>query len=110
VERFYILDGSFGLHWQYDIDKNQWLEILHPFTCVKDLYLSWEFVPHIAPALKELFGERITDVLPALQSIFWEGPNPSGPVKEALDKLTDARQRPIAVSHWDRAGQVVGGR
>jgi hypothetical protein len=66
---------------------------------LKNLYLSWEFVPHIAPALKELFGERITDVLPALQSIFWEGPNPSGPVKEALDKLTDVRQRPIAVSH-----------
>ena len=113
VERLYILDGSFGLHWQDDIDKSQWLEFLQPFTCVKDLYLSWKFVPHIAPALQELVGERVAEVLPALQSIFWEGLNPSGPVKDALDKLTDARQRsnqPIAVSHWDRAGHVVGGR
>jgi len=110
VQRLYILDGSFGLHWQDNIDKSQWLEFLQPFTSVKDLYLSWKFVPHIAPALRELFGERVTEVLPALQSIFWEGLNPSGRVKDALDKLTDARQRSIAVSHWDRAGHVVGGR
>jgi hypothetical protein len=110
VERLYILDGSFGLHWQDDIDKSQWLEFLQPFTGVKDLYLSWKFVKYIAPALQELVEERVTEVLPALQSIFWEGLNPSGPVKVALDKLADARQRPIAVSHWDRAGHVVGGR
>jgi len=112
VERLYIL-GSSGLHWQDDIDENQWLEFLQPFTCVKDLYLSWKFVPHLAPALQELVGKGVTEVLPALQNIFWEGLNPSGPVKEALDKLTDSRQRPnrpIAVSYWDRAGHVVGGR
>lgn len=110
VERLYILAGSIGLHWQDDIDKSQWLEFLQPFTCVKDLYLSWKFVPHIALTLQELFGEAATEVLPSLQSIFWEGLSPSGPVKEALDKLTDVRQRPIAVSYWDRAGHVVGGR
>jgi hypothetical protein len=111
VRRLYILDGSFGLHWQDDIDKSQWLEFLQPFTGVKDLYLSWKFVPHIAPALKELIAERGTEVLPALQSIFWEGLNPSGPVKVALDKLSDARpDHPIAASYWDRAGHVFGGR
>ena len=41
---------------------------------------------------------------------FLGGAQPSGPVKEALDELTDTRQRPIGVSHWDRAGYVVGGR
>ena len=113
VERLYILDGSFGLHWQDDIDRSQWRNFLLPFVGVKDLYLSWKFVPHIAPALQELVGESVTEVLPALHSIFWEGLDPSGPVKVALDKLSDARQPPnhrIAVSHWDRAGHVVGGR
>lgn len=110
VERLYILHGSFGLHWQDDVDKSQWLEFLQPFTCVKDLYLSWKLVPHIAPALQELVEETVTEVLPALNNYLWEGLNPSGPVKEALDKLTDARQRSIAVSYWDRAGYVVGGR
>jgi len=107
VERLYIFHGSFGLHWQDDIDKSQCLEFLQPFTRVKDLYLSWGFVSHIVPALQELAGERVTEVLPALQSLFWEGFNPSG-----LDKLTDARRRsnhPIAVSNWERAGYVVGG-
>jgi len=115
VERLYISHGSFGLHWQDDIDNSQWLEFLQPLACVKDLYLSWKSVPYIAPALKELGGggERMTEVLPALENIFWEGLDPAGPVMEAFDKLTDARQRsdhPITVSHWDRAGYVVGGR
>ena len=108
VERLYIFHSPFGLRWQDDIRR---LEFLQSFTRVKDLYLSWGFVSHIAPALQDLVGNIVT--LPALQSLFWEGLNPSGPVKEALDKLTDARQRfnhPIAVSHWDRAGYAVGGR
>jgi hypothetical protein len=92
-------------HWQNDIENGQWLEVLHPFTSVKNLYLSWELMPSIAPALQELVGERVMEVLPALQSLFLEDLHPSGPVQEAIGKLVAARQlagHPIIVSHWDR--------
>jgi len=113
VERLYIFDGSSELHWQDDMDKDQWLELLQPFVGVKDLYLSWKIVPQIAPALKELVGDRVTKVLPALKNLFLEGLNPSGPVEEALKKFTDARELielRVDVSHWYRTRHVVGGR
>ncbi len=93
--------------------KDQWLELLQPFVGVKDLYLSWKIVPQIAPALKELVGDRVTKVLPALKNLFLEGLNPSGPVEEALKKFTDARELielRVDVSHWYRTRHVVGGR
>ncbi len=92
-------------HWQDDIEDGQWLEVLHPITSVKNLYLSWELTPSIAPALQELVGERVLEVLPALQSLFLEELHPSGPVHEAIGKFVAARQlagHPIIVSNWDR--------
>jgi hypothetical protein len=77
-------------HWQDDIDDGQWLELLRPFTDVKDLYLSKEFAPRIAPFLQELFGGRTTEVLPALQSLILEK-HPSGPFEEAIGKFVAAR-------------------
>ena len=89
-------------HWQHDIeDCSQWLELLHPFTAVKRLYLSREFTSHIAPALQEFVG----DVLPSLEDLFLEDLHPSGPVHGAIGKFVAARQlsdHPIAVSYWDR--------
>jgi len=57
-------------HWQDDIENAQWLEILRPFTSVKDLVLSGQLVQLVAPALGEPIGERATEELPALQNIF----------------------------------------
>jgi hypothetical protein len=97
VEHLYI-EG--GLHWQDDIEDSQWLEVLHPFTAVKYLYLSREFASLIAPALRELAAE----VLPSLQNLFLKDLDPSGPVQGAIGKFVAARQlagHPIAVSHWD---------
>ena len=92
--------------WQDDIENIQWLELLRPFTTVNALYLSRDITSRIAPALQELVGERVTEVLPALQSLFLEELRPSGLVQEAIDKFVAARQhsnRPtIVVSHWDR--------
>jgi len=92
--------------WQDDIENIQWLELLRPFTTVNALYLSRDITSRIAPALQELVGERVTEVLPALQSLFLEELRPSGLVREAIDKFVAARQhsnRPtIVVSHWDR--------
>jgi hypothetical protein len=107
VEHLYIVEVKFPqMHWQDGIESIQWLELLHPFTAVKNLYISREFVPRIAPALQELVGETVAEVLPALQTLFLEEPLPLGPVQETIGQFVDARQlanHPVAVSHWERS-------
>ena len=104
VEHLYICKNKsliMELRWQDDIEDSQWLDVLHPFTAVKYLYLSREFASRMAPALEKLAGE----VLPSLQNLFLEGLYPSGPVQGAIGKFVATRQlssHPIAVSHWDR--------
>jgi hypothetical protein len=91
--------------WQDDLENNQWLDLFHPFTTVKNLYLSREFVPRIVPILQELVGERVTEVLPDLQSIFLEGRQELGFVPENIREFIAARQlsgRAIAISYWTR--------
>ena len=105
VEYLYFEDVFVLQRWQDDIEDSQWLELLHPFITVKDLYISEEFVPRIVPALRELTGDRVTEVLPALQTLFLDDPHPSGLVQEAIEQFVAARQlagHPIAVSHWER--------
>ncbi|KAI0290802.1 hypothetical protein BC826DRAFT_970264 [Russula brevipes] len=87
--------------WQEDVENIQWLELLQLFTTVKRLSLSDEFAPLVVRALQELSGERIMDVLPALQSIFLPETSLSGPVKEALAQFLTVRQlsgHPVAVN------------
>jgi hypothetical protein len=104
VERLYILEDRFSrLRWQDDIESGQWLDLFHPFTAVKGLYISREFTSRIAPTLQVLAGE--TEVLPALQGLFLEEALPPGPVQEAIGKFVAARQlagHPIDVSRWER--------
>jgi hypothetical protein len=80
------------LEWQDDMEDTQWLDLLRPFTSVKDLGLSKDSVAFVALALQELSGGRVAEVLPALQNIFLTGLMPSGPVKEAIRKFIAARQ------------------
>ena len=102
VEHFYIKSCWWLSHWQQDLVENShWLNLLRPFPTVKCLYISWEFVDRIAPALEELVGERVTEVLPALQTLFLERTNLSGPVQGAIEQFVAARQLasyPVAVS------------
>jgi hypothetical protein len=105
VEHLYI-EAIYNLQpqWQDDAEKMQWLEFFHPFTAVKNLYVSKKFVRCIAPALQELVGERVTYVLPALENIFLGELLPSGPVQEAIGQFVAARQllgHPVTVSHWN---------
>ena len=96
-------DPHFQPDWKDDIENGLWVELLHPFTTVKNFYLSEEIALHIGPALQELSEGRTTDVLPALQNIFLEGLESSGSVQEGIGKFVAARQvasRPIAVSCW----------
>ena len=93
------------LVWKDDeIENTLWLQLLLPFTAVKNLYLSKEFSPGIAAALKELVGGGITEVLPSLQNIFVEEPEQSGPFQENIEQFVAARQlsdHPIAISVWN---------
>ena len=92
------------LDWKGGIENIEWLELLLPFTGVKNLYLSEQFAPRIAPALQELTGGR-TEVLPTLQNLYLEGFQPSEPVHEGIARFISARQltnRPVAISVWER--------
>ena len=103
VEHLYIqvrFPSPYGVD---DIERSHWLELLHPYTAVKELYLPKELVPSIAHVLQELVGERVTEVLPALQALFLEEPFPLGSVQEAIGQYVAARQLagyPITVSCW----------
>ena len=77
------------------LNSNAWKQL-------KNLYLSEEIARRIVPALQELVGDRATEVLPALQNIFLEEGQRSGPVQEGIQQVVTVRQatnHPIAVSY-----------
>jgi F-box-like len=90
------------LYRQDNVENALWLRLLHPFTSVKNLYLSEEIARRIVPALQELVGDRATEVLPTLENIFLEEDQRSGPVQEGIQQVVAVRQatnHPIAVSY-----------
>src|SRR5258707_1806620 len=105
VEDLYIGHRSWRPVWKNDADEHTlWLELLLPFTSVKNLYLRMEFAPAIAAALQELVGERITEVLPSLRNIFVRGLERQGPFQEYIGQFVAARElsgHPVAISVWD---------
>ena len=109
LEDLYILESRsrYGRpHWQDDVENTQWLDLLRPFVPVKNLYLSQELVPRIAPALQELVGGRTTEVLPTLETISHE----KSPVliHKGVQRFVAARRHtshPVVVSSWDRDGR-----
>ena len=107
VEYLYINHYWFITYWDQDIvESRQWLDLLRPFSTLKCLYISEGFLPRIAPALKELIGDRATEVLPALQTLFLEEEEEGEeeePVWVAIRQFIAARQvagHPIAVYSW----------
>ena len=88
-----------------DLDP-QWLDLSRPFTGLKDLRLDRRIVQYYALALRDLSGERLTEVLPALQNLFIEGLGSLGPtgIQEALEQFVAARQlsgSPVVLHSWD---------
>ena len=106
MENLYIYeDPNSPPDWKDDIEKVEWLDLLLAFTAVKNLYLSKQFAPRIAPALQELTEGRITEVLPTLRNLFLDGFQLSVPVHEGIRQFVSARQlikRPVAISVWER--------
>jgi hypothetical protein len=119
AESLYICEElypSSKLDWIDGIENTEWWEFLFPFTAVKNLYLSNAFGLRIAPALQELTEGGMPAVLPTLQNLFLEGPQPSESVQEYIGRFISGRQltnHPITISSWDRGrrvGRVIGGR
>jgi len=84
------------------MENTHWLELLQPFVFVEDLVLLDEVVGFVLPALQEFTGEGVTNMLPALQNIFIQGPQPSGPIYKAIKKFVNAQWlsgHPIAVHY-----------
>jgi hypothetical protein len=106
MEGLYIYEKSYPQRdWQVNIVNTQWLELLRPFTTVRNLHLSKEIARRIVPALQELDGEDAREVLPTLQDIFLEELKRSGPVQRGIRKFAAARQllgHPIAVCRWEK--------
>ena len=103
MEHLYILeDASPQPLWQDDLENNQWVELFHPFTTVKNLHVSRKFVPLIVPILQEIVGEGVTDVLPNLERIFLEDLDEPGLVPAAMRQFIAARQlsSPVAIFPW----------
>ncbi|KAH9990788.1 hypothetical protein BJV77DRAFT_1011270 [Russula vinacea] len=71
----------------------------------KNLYISENSAQCIAPALQELVGGRVTDALPALESLFLEDFAPSRPVREAIEQFVAARQ--LLEIYHQRKGTTV---
>jgi len=92
------------LDWKDGIENIEWLELLLPFTVVKNLYICKQFAPRIAPALQEFAGDGTTGVLPTLQNLYLEGFQPSESLQEGIERFISARQltdHPVAISVWD---------
>ena len=105
-ENLYILEHHSAWRQPYfkeNLKDHDFLDLFRPFTTVKNLYISREFVPPIASALQELVGERVIEVLPNLKCMFLEDIPESGFVPEAMLHFIAARQlsyRPITISPW----------
>ncbi len=99
-ERFdvYELDDRQSPLWADSTGSAQWLELLRFFDTVENLHLSEGLALCLAPALQELtttIGEGVvTEVLPALQTVFIERfqPSESGPIQVAIGKFVTARE------------------
>ena len=88
------------LEWKENVENNQWLELLRPFTGVKNFYLSEEFQSDMASALQELVGGRTAEVLPSLRNIFLAKFESSRSFQEDIGQFVTARQlsgHPIAI-------------
>jgi hypothetical protein len=106
LEDLHIDEQTYQLPvWEDNLNNALWLELLHPFTMVKNLFLSENIAPRVVPVLQELVGSRTTEVLPILQNVFIEKLRPSGHVQEGIGKFVATRQvisHPIVVSCCDR--------
>jgi hypothetical protein len=104
VDHLYIYSNQYPEQWRSNMEL---IAFFLPLTGVKNLYVSKQLAGCISIALKELTGERVADVLPALERVYLEELQPSGPVQEAVGQFVAARRllgHTVTVFPWDRTG------
>ena len=105
TEKLFICEEyNLQVDWEYNAQDIRWLELLRPFTALRNLYLSKQFAPHFASALREISGDGTTAVLYTLENLYVEGFEPSKSVEEDIERFISARQltnRPVAISAWE---------
>ncbi|KAH9979720.1 hypothetical protein BJV74DRAFT_857979 [Russula compacta] len=102
VEQLDLSENTFSEgEWEIDVEPTLFKLFKH-FPRVQSLYVSGELLPLVGPALRQLAGERATEVFPHLHSIFFTGPPQSESIRKDIDALFAARQysnHPINV-YW----------
>ena len=89
-------------HWRDAMGTTGWLGLFRPFITVQTLRVSWALWAFVVYALKELTGERTTEVLPELRTLFFSGFRPAD-----LEPFIAARQlsgHPVALHPWENPG------
>ena len=98
MEDLYILQvEDFYMHLRQldNIPNMLWLQHLHPYGTVKNLYLVQQTCAlyiSLALALEEPVGARTTEVLPTLENFFLEVFQPSRPLHEGIETFISARR------------------
>jgi len=90
--------------WQ-DLYDPLWLQLLNPFVSVKTLYVSERLGPFVASVLGKLTGESVTEVLPILNDLYFEGLGSSEFVQKTIKSFVSIRQlsgHPVIVRCWER--------
>ncbi|KAI0282031.1 hypothetical protein BC826DRAFT_313622 [Russula brevipes] len=74
------------------------LQLFHPFTAVRNLDASKEMGPLVAHTLRDLTGERATEVLPALEQLkLGTGPSSKPETQDALKPFIAARRLDLLI-------------
>ncbi|KAI0292541.1 hypothetical protein BC826DRAFT_1176027 [Russula brevipes] len=82
-----------GHEWSYLTDNTKWLEIFNTFTAVKKLWVCHTLGPRVASTLQELAPERVTDILPALEDLYFhEWDETRYPVEGTIGRFVTNRQ------------------
>jgi len=91
--------------WQEDLNDPRWLQLLNPFVSVKSLYVSKRLGPFVASALDKITGESVTEVLPTLDNLYFEGFGSSEFLQKTIKSFVSIRQLsgyPVIVRRWQR--------
>ena len=92
VEELSIWKGEPGLLWWEN--PMQWFELFDHFPAMKHLHLeSKEAGLPVARALQGITGERATEVLPSLRSLFFHRMEPSRHIQDDIQPFIVARQQ-----------------
>jgi hypothetical protein len=98
--------------WTSNMGNVPWLHLLRFFTAVKYMFLGRGVAVYVTPALQELTGAGIAEVLPVLRNVFVERLDPLGPasVQEAIGQFVTSRRllsdHFIDVQFWVRGKSI----